>query len=201
MAIRLGASLPAVVTAVIAMAAIGMLACGDDAELVPPEGALEIGAFYVIEDDGLEFDEIATVCEAETVDDGSLLVDSPFESRRFPDWTRVFRCKDDGHVTAAVVRSSPGFRRYEFTGLPVVEWGSASESEFSTLEIEGMMAVIAEQIVPGVVGHSAAIYVIEEFPDGEVPGRMAELRYTSPGRAVCFMRQILDLDAPGPCED
>ena len=46
----------------------------------------------------------------------------------------------------------------------------------------------------------AAIYVIEELPDGDDPGRMAELHSVSPERSVCMMRQIIDLDALGPCE-
>lgn len=181
-------------------AALGLMsACGGDNASDAPEGAVQAGPFYVIEDDGLEFDELATVCEAESVDDGSLLAGTPFESRRFPDFTRVFRCIDDDRVTAAVVRSSPSFRRYEFTGLPIVEWEAGGEREISELEIEGMQALLIAQTVPDIVGHSAAIYVIEELPDGEDPGRMAELRFVSPEGAVCFMRQILDLDAPGPC--
>lgn len=186
---------------VVAVVALGLLAaCGGDDTPDVPEGATQVGPFYVIEDDGLELDEIATVCEAEAVESGgALLAGTPFESRRFPDFTRVFRCTDDGRVTAAVVRSSPSYRRYEFTGLPIAEWSPGGEREYSTLEIEGMEALLIAQTVPDIVGHSAAIYVIEELPDGDAPGRMAELRFVSPEGAVCFMRQILDLDPPGPC--
>lgn len=182
-------------------AAVVVSSCGGDGDSDIPEGAEEAGLFYVIEDDGLEFDELDTVCDAEAIDDATLLAGTPFESRRFPDFTRVFRCTDDARVTAAVVLSSPSFRRYEFLGPPVVEWSPGGERKYSELEIEGMSALMISQAVPDIDGHSAAIYVIEQLPDGDDPGRMAELQFVSPEGAVCFMRQIIDLDPPGPCEN
>ncbi len=165
----------------------------------PPLDAIAVGSFYVVEDDGWGLDQIPTVCESEAVDDVSLLVGSPFASRRFPDFRRVYTCKDDSRVTAAVVRSSPAYLRYEFTGLPVVEWRIFGDREYTQLDVGGMEALLIAQTEPDLAGHSAAIYVIEELPTDDRPGRMAALRFVSPERSICFMRQILDLDAPGPC--
>lgn len=183
------------------LVALGLLvACGGDDEPSTPEGAVSIGPFFVTEDDGLPFDLFPAICETETVDDGTLLAGTPFESRQFPDWTRVHRCKEDGHVTGAVVLSWPGYRRYEFSGPPVIESAVSTGNEFSLIEFEGLPALA--EVIPGSVqlGHSTALYVIEQLPDGASPGRMAELCCVgSIPQAMCFMRQMLDRMPPGPC--
>ncbi len=186
---------------------VALAACSDSKDRnldalsspTPPLDAIVVGSFYVVEDDGWGLDQIPTVCESEAVDDVSLLMGSPFASRRFPDFTRVYTCKNDSRVTAAVVRSSPAYLRYEFMGLPVVEWSLFGDREYTQLDIGGMEALLIAQSEPDLAGHSAAIYVIEELPTDDRPGRMAALRFVSPERSICFMRQILDLDAPGPC--
>lgn len=196
-------------TSVVALAVLWVLvACGGEGELLvsrevsptPPAGAIEVGEFFVVSDEGFAFDEFQLVCDATSSNDGTLLTGTPFESRRFPDWTLVFRCTDDGHVTGAVVRSSPAFRRREFVGPPVVEFVGAGDGEFSELEVGGLTALSAVWENSELPSHDTAIYVIEQLPDGDAPGRMAELRYVSSvENAVCFMRQILDFDPPGPC--
>ena len=179
---------------------VGDLEILEEATSSLPEGAIEVGEFFVVRDEGFAFDEFPLVCDAETADDGTLLAGTPFESRRFPDGTRVYFCKEDGHVTAAVVRSSPAFLHREFMGAPVVEFGAGADGEFSELEVEGLTALVAVWESVEVPGHDTAIYVIEQSPEGDTPDRMAELRYVSSvGNAICFMRQILDFDPPGPC--
>ncbi len=196
-------------TSVAALAVLWVVAaCGGEGELLVPEevspsprpDAIEVGEFFVVNDEGFAFDEFPLVCDATSSNDGALLTGTVFESRRFPDWTLVFRCTGDDHVTGAVVRSSPAFRRREFVGPPVVEFAGADNGEFSELEVEGLTALVAVWESVEVPGHDTAIYVIEQLPDGDAPGRMAELRYVSSiENAVCFMRQILDVDPPGPC--
>lgn len=192
---------PLWILAVAAVGALGFLtACGGEEASPVPDSLVSMGPFFLIEDDHLPFDQFPALCETETVDDGTLLRETPFESRLFPDWTRVHLCKEDGHVTGAVVLSSPGFRRYEFLGPPVIEAGVTSDREFTLLEVEGMPAlaeVIPQSEVPS---HDTNLYVIEQFPEGDTPGRIAEVCCLgSIPEAVCFMKQIVDLAPPGPC--
>lgn len=183
-------------TSVVALAVLwALVACGGEGELLvsgevsptPPAGAIEVGAFFVVSDEGFAFDEFQLVCDATSSNDGTLLTGTPFESRKFPDWTLVFRCIDDGHVTGAVVRSSPAFRRREFVGPPVVEFVGAGDGEFSELEVGGLTALSAVWENSELPSHDTAIIC-----DRAVTGRRrARQNGGASIRQLCGERRLL----------